>query len=124
MDKPEISPDIARTFAAFLAMVEDGRLAADLSDGLSELVGELHNAAREGNGKAKGQITIALGFKLEGGVIEVAGDCKIAKPKAPRSRSIFWATPENNLTRQNPRQGNLFPRDVTGPAAAGEVRTV
>lgn len=120
---PDAAPDVARNFAAFLALVEEGRLHGDLSDGLVELIAALQEAAREGNGKAGGKLVLSLSFKLEGAVIEVNGDCKFDLPKTPRARSIFWATPENNLTRQNPRQGSLF-RDVTGPAAPGEVRSV
>jgi hypothetical protein len=119
----ETVPGVARNFSSFLVMVEEGRLHGDLTEGLRDLVAKIHDAAREGAGKAEGAVKLSLKLKLAGGVIEVIGDCKFDTPKAPRSRSIFWATPENNLTAQNPRQGNLF-RDVTGPAAPGDVRSV
>lgn len=104
-----------RTFGNFLALVEDGRLADELTSELEDLVAELQDAAG-GNTLSKGKISIALDLKFDpkSGMFEVAGDFKIVKPKAPRGRSIFWATAENLLTRFNPRQQDMFMRDVTG----------
>lgn len=104
-----------RTFASFLALVEDGRLADELTSELEDLVAEMQDSAG-GNTPTKGKITIALnlGFDPKSGMFEVSGDFKVVKPKTPRGRSIFWATAENLLTRFNPRQQDMFMRDVTG----------
>ncbi len=118
----EQSGPIARSFSTFLPMVENGQLHGDLSEALREIVAELNDAARERAGKAAAKLSLKLSFKLEDGVIEVSGDYDLTLPKKARGRSIFWATPENNLTQQNPRQGSLF-RDVTA-GDAGQVRTV
>jgi hypothetical protein len=115
-------PNTARSFAAFLPLVENGQLHGDLSEELRDLVAELHNAAQENSGKAKGKLALTLSFKLEDGIVEVTGDYSVALPKKTRGRSIFWATPDNYLTQQNPRQRDMFP-DVTA-ADVGQVRTV
>lgn len=109
--------DITRSFAQFLAQVEDGRLHGDLSDGIRELIEKLHDAAVNSGGMAKGKISVSFDFLLKGGVVEVTADFALKAPKLARGRSIFWATPENNLTRRNPAQPDLPFRDVSVPAA-------
>jgi hypothetical protein len=115
-------PNTARSFSTFLPLVENGQLHGDLSQELRNLVAELHTAARENAGKAKGKIALTLSFKLEDGIVEVSGDYSVNLPKKARGRSIFWATPDNHLTQQNPCQRDMF-RDVTA-GDAGQVRTV
>lgn len=110
-------PTITRSFAQFLSQVEDGRLHGDLSDGIRELIDKLHEAAVNGGGMAKGKLSVSFDFLLKGGVVEVTADFALKAPKLARGRSIFWATPENNLTRRNPAQPDLPFRDVSVPAA-------
>lgn len=115
-------PNAARSFSTFLPMVENGQLHGDLSEALRDLVAEISDAAAEGGGKAKGEISLTLSFSLDGGMFEVTGKYAVKKPRQVRGRSIFWATPENWLTQSNPRQRDMF-RDVTS-GDAGQVRTV
>jgi hypothetical protein len=122
MEKSMSDTAIARSFGQFLAEVEDGDLHADLSTTLRDLVAGLHDAAVAGNGRAAGRLTLTLDFKTDGGAIDVASDIATKLPKAKRSRSVFWATPENNLTRRNPRQADLPFRDVNNKAE--DFRTV
>jgi hypothetical protein len=110
-------PTITRTFAQFLAQVEDGRLHGDLSDGIRELIEKLHDAAVNAGGIARGKLSVSFDFLIKGGVVEVTADYAVKAPKLARGRSIFWATPENNLTRRNPAQPDLPFRDVNVPAA-------
>lgn len=108
-----------RDFASFLRVVEDGRLADDLTGELQDLIAEMQDSAG-GQTMTKGKITISLDLKFDpkSGMFEVAGDYKLAKPKAPRGRSIFWSTAENLLTRFNPRQSDMFLRDATSERSA------
>lgn len=101
-----------RSFATFLAEVEDGRLHHDLSEGLVELVTALVDQARTAGGKPRATLQINMAFKIDRDVVEVAGDFKLTKPKAERGRSIFWTTSDNRLSRLNPRQQQLPFRDV------------
>lgn len=111
------NPDTLRSFAQFLAQLEDGRLHGDLSDGLRDIIEKLHDAAINAGGTAKGRVSVNIDFLLKGGVVEVTADYALKAPKLARGRSIFWATPENNLTRRNPAQPDLPFRDVSVPAA-------
>ena len=103
----------ARTFGQFLAEAEDGQLHADLGRELEAIVATLDERIRGGAGKAKGTLTITLSFTLDNhGVCEVDGTIKTTLPKVERARSIFWVTPENHLSRFNPRQQSLPLHDV------------
>jgi len=112
-----------RSFPQFLTELEDGQLGNDLIKQVQEIVAAMNDAAMNGRGKSSAKLAIKVNFKLEGGVIEVAADYTATLPKAPRGRSIFWATPENNLSRRDPRQSTLALRDVTS-GQAGTIRTV
>jgi hypothetical protein len=114
-------PTTTRSFTQFLGEIEDGHLQNELTQTLQEVVGDLHNAAVNTGGKSSGTLTIKLSFKVDGGVIEVTPEVATKLPKVKRGRSIFWATPENNLTRRDPRQRDLPLRDVT--ASSSTLRT-
>jgi hypothetical protein len=114
--------DQVRSFGTFVAEIEDGELHADLSRALQSLIAELHESRAVGQSRATGKLSVTFDFVLADGVVEVRADIASKTPKRPRGRSIFWVTPENNLTRRNPRQPDLPFRDVN--AAAGAPRTV
>lgn len=117
------SPHDVRNFSTFVASLEDGSLHSELTDALRDLVATLSDEARDRGGKPKGKISLSIELKLDSGVIEANTEFKVAKPKSVRSKTIFWATPENNLTRSNPKQQELPLRDVTS-AGAGLVQAV
>jgi hypothetical protein len=111
-DAPQ--PFAFRTFGQLLQAVENGQLHGDLSTELQDLCAELQDAAGGGGTATKGSVSLTLAFKFDPktGFFEVAGDYKVTKPKTTRGRSIMWATADNYFTIDNPRQQQLFPRDV------------
>ena len=116
MSEAERNPDEARTFSILVASFEDGQLNSDMTQAVQDLVARLHDVARDRGGSPGGTLTLKIGFKLDGGVIETKTDFSVNMPKEIRPKSVFWATPNNNLTRSNPRQRDLplsGPRDVT-----------
>lgn len=92
------------SFADFLRQVEDGGLAADLTDELQKLVADLRQLEQAQGGKPEGKINLVISFKLDGGVFEVRADVAAKVPRPTRMRSLFYATPDNRLTANNPRQ--------------------
>lgn len=94
-----------KSFAIFLNALENGKTHDDLSKMLQELVGDLcEHQAKYGNKVVNGSITLQVNMKLDDGVFSVTNEIKSTKPKVPRGRSIFWATPDNNLIQENPHQ--------------------
>ena len=119
---PRRDPRDAYNFAGFLQHVEDGELHMQLSEALTNVVAKLHDHFRDHGGKPRGKIAIDLNLKLDSGTIEVEADFKATTPKSARPRTIFWARPDNTLTKSNPRQPDMFPRDVSH--GSGAPRTV
>lgn len=120
-------PNIVKsmTMNQHLDSLNRGEFSNELSAALREIVGDIENAAAENGGKAKGAITITLGFKLDKGIYELSGDLKVKAPEKRRAITHAWATPDNCLTPQNPNQIDMFergqPRIVGGN---NEIRTV
>ena len=102
------SEPIIRTFTDAMASMEDGQLIQDLADMQRDILAALHNASLDQGGKPKASLSIKLDYKMDSGVIEIVADVKSSLPKTKRARTVMWATPENNLCRNNPRQRNLF----------------
>lgn len=97
----------------FLREHRNGVTHDDLSDALQDVVAGVLE-----EGKA-GKLTLTISIKPLGKSdgLEVSADVKSAPPKPTPGVSIFFASPENNLVRQDPRQQTMELREVT-PASA------
>lgn len=113
---------VHRAFATLVGDLEDGALHDELSRAVPEIVAQLHDILVQQGGKPKAKLTLTLGFVLDSGVIEVKGEVKVALPELRRGKTIFYATPDNSLTRRHPKQQELPLRDVNRPV--GEARSV
>ncbi|HEY2250933.1 MAG TPA: hypothetical protein VGH74_07715 [Planctomycetaceae bacterium] len=102
-----------RPFSDLLRELRYGEALDELSAALNELVA--HCVASN----KPGELTLKLKLKpSKSGAIEITDAVTVAGPKPERGSSLFFATPENNLIRNNPRQTNLDLRqvDTDGPA--------
>lgn len=96
------------TMNQHLDTLERGKFSQELNDALRAMVGDIENAAAENGGKAKGEISIKMTFKLDKGIYELAGDFKATPPKKRRNVTHAWGTPDNFLSPQNPNQVEMF----------------
>lgn len=105
MSKKMINPTLKsrrKSFADFLAAFPD--LADELCDTLNDLV----HASTE-TGKAS-EMTLKIKMKPIGGKsgqVELDTDVKAKLPQPTRGKTIMFATPDNNLQRENPNQQTL-----------------
>ena len=85
----------------------------ELSDALRDLVAKVSD---EGKG---GKLTITISVKPigKGDGLEVGIEHKLALPKETPGTAIFFATPDNALVRQDPRQQTMELREI-GPGVA------
>jgi hypothetical protein len=99
-------------FIKFLQEHRGGHTHDDLSDALRELIAAVSD---EGRG---GTLTLTISVKPigKGDGLEVGADFKINAPKPKVGVSIFFASPEGDLVRQDPRQQTMELREV-GPAS-------
>lgn len=91
-----------KPFADFLAAQPD--LAEELADALNDMV----HASTE-TGKVS---ELALKIKLKplggsSGQMELDSDVKAKLPQPARGKTLMFATPNNNLQRENPKQQTL-----------------
>lgn len=100
----------AQDFQRFLREHQAGSTLQTLSDALQDLV-----AAVTEEGRA-GKLTFTISMKPigKGEGLEVGCDVKLAPPKPTVGVSIFYATPENSLVRNDPRQETMELREI-GP---------
>lgn len=106
----------ARPFMDFLREHRNGVTHDELSDALQELVAAV---AEEGK---SGSMTFTINIKPMGKSdgLEVSAEVKVKPPKTTPGVSIFFASPDNNLVRQDPRQQSMELREV-GPASAARA---
>lgn len=89
----------ARPFPDTLRQIRFGELQEELTEQLNTLT-----KACTSSGKA-GELVLKIKLKPgKGGQVEVLDDLSVKLPKPERGTSIFFATPEGNLQREDPRQ--------------------
>lgn len=107
-----------KPFNDTLAALRYGTLVDDLTKAMTDLTAKCADTGRAGT------ITLTLQLKPgKGGQIEVFDDIKVKAPKEERGSSIFFATPEGNLTRDDPKQLQIEGLR-TVDMATGELRRV
>lgn len=107
-----------RTFSSTVDSLRFGTLGDELTDKLRDLVATCATTGRAG------AITLTLQLKPgKGGQIEVFDEIKVKAPKEEKGSTLMFATPENNLSREDPRQLPLEGLR-TVDKATGEIRHV
>jgi hypothetical protein len=99
-------------FISMLLEMRSGKVAADISEKLNELVDAIRDVGKGGS------ITVKLDIKpkridMHEGVKDVEVDYKVAlsKPERHRGSSIFYLTNEGALTRTDPAQTEMFEQE-------------
>jgi len=98
-----------RPFLDTIRDIEHGHLIDELSYKQQAVVSSVIETMQQG------EITITLKYKLETkGQVSISAkvkskvpEMKSKVPEMSRGKSIFFVTPDNNLQRDNPRQGKL-----------------
>lgn len=100
-----------RSFGVILSEIRDGRLLAELTSGLGQLISDVQQY-----GKA-GEITLKIKIKpaSRGDSVDritVSDEVNVKAPKRDRGEDFFWLSKEGAMTRNHPRQGELALRDI------------
>lgn len=107
-----------RPFIDTLRDLEGGYLLDELSGHQHGLVDQVRLTNKPGS------LTIVLNYKPDGaGQLSIKADVKVKEPKLARGNSLFFLTPEGNLTRNDPRQQSMDLRPVIQEQLPGEMRT-
>ena len=109
----------ARPFIDTLRDIEAGGLLDELSETQHSLVDAIRQTGKGG------ELTIKLTYKPDGsGQMTIKADVKAKEPILARGTSLFFLTPEGNLTRRDPRQQDLTLRTVSEEQAPDKLRHV
>lgn len=103
--------------SAFIKFLQEHRGGAT-EDEISEQIRDL--VAAVSDERKGGKITITVEVKPIGKSdgFEVGVDIKASLPKVKPGVSIFFATPDNCLTRQDPRQQTMELREIAPASVA------
>ncbi|WP_339405216.1 hypothetical protein [Pseudomonas helleri] len=97
----------SRPFIDTLRDIEAGGLLDELSETQHSLIDAIRLTGKGG------ELTIKLAYKPDGnGQMTIKADVKAKEPALSRGTSLFFLTPEGNLTRRDPRQQDLALRTV------------
>ena len=98
-----------------LAILEDGTLNADVSREIQRTLEALQDVADpSGKRKVKGSVTLKITFAVSGRQVEIEADIASKTPKASRSSTFMFITPDHKLSTDHPSQQQLEfgPREV------------
>ena len=102
----------SRPFIDTLRDIEAGGLLDELSETQHSLIDAIRLTGKGG------ELTIKLAYKPDGnGQMTIKADVKAKEPALSRGTSLFFLTPEGNLTRRDPRQQDLPLRTVNDDKA-------
>lgn len=92
-----------RPFSDFLLDLRKGLASQELAERLQEVVHAVEEVGKQG------MLTFTLKIKPnKGGTVLVEDHIKATLPERENGTSLFFVTPESNLSRHDERQGNMF----------------
>jgi len=120
---------MARPITDTLRLLDEGAFLDHCSEQLAKLVRGVEETGKAG----KLQLTLEVKRGTKGAML-IRPDCAVKVPEAKLEPTMLWATPEGNLTPDNPKQQKLDLRQVdpdtgelrslgSAPAAPAELRT-
>jgi hypothetical protein len=118
-DDPKMVEGV-KPFNSVLAQLEGGMLHEELSDKIHDLNAALSEFAAQ-RGQAKGSLTLRLDMTMKNGIVVIKGEVVTKTPKLDREETIFWLSPGNNLSVENPKQLPLAPRKLPDVRPAVDV---
>jgi len=104
----------SRPFYDFLREHRNGLTHDELADALNDLVAAVTEENKAGS--LTFIVTIKPMGKSDG--FDVSAEIKAKPPKKTPGSSVFFATPDNNLVRQDPRQATMELREVAPASVA------
>lgn len=90
--------------SGILSNIEGGHFESEVEEELRGLLNQISYT-----GKA-GELVLKIKIKPKSGhqAVEVTGEVKVKAPSPEKLSSLFFITPEGNLSRRDPRQREMF----------------
>jgi len=106
-------------FLETVRQLRSGKTQDELSQAVNELVNDCRNTGKAGELVLKIKINPDKGGN---GQYFLSDEVVVKRPKYDRSKTLMFGTPEGNLQRTDPNQGELPLRSVSDPVAT--VKTI
>lgn len=107
-----------RPITDIIPQLRMGEAVDEASNKFNELIQAVENTGKPGTFIMK--ITVKPSTS---GALEVTDDISIKKPEGKKGSSLFFATPEGNLQRNDPRQNELPGLRTVEAPASGTLKT-
>lgn len=105
-----------RGFAVLLQEFQQGELHGQLTVDFHKIVSETQDFVSVTNNKGKAKLVLTIDLEMHpNGVTNITTDIKTKAPRVKLPPSPMWVDKNGTLQAQDPRQANLFPRDVSAP---------
>ena len=106
----------SRPFLDFLRDHRHGVTHDELSDALQDVVAAVHDTGKSGS------LTLTITVKpTNSEALDVSDIIKTKLPQLPKSSSLFFVSPENNLVRDDPKQHRLELQEINIQQAARPI---
>lgn len=112
----EQAPTTNNMYINTLQQFREGESISELSENLQALVSAVRDTGK------KGTLTYTIKVSPQGDAVLISDEIKLKAPELPRDASIFFATEDGILQRDNPNQRTLDLKEVKRPQQ--EVREV
>jgi len=113
---------VNNAFARTLQEVRSGHCLQEASEKLQELVSQVRLTGR--SGELVVRLKVKPASRGEAVTLMVEDDVSVKLPRLERGTTVFYASEENVLQRNDPRQGELELRTVPALAATAELKAV
>lgn len=112
-----------KAFSVFLQDLRDGRVHAELTAQLGELLAKVKETGKGGSISLKIKIKPA-GRGSDVDKVVLSDSVTVDLPESDRGEDFFWLTDSNDLSRNHPRQGHLDLREAptTQPTTLKEAQ--
>lgn len=99
-------------FIATLAELKNGRVSIQAGEAFQELIAAVHKTA--GKGKLTFELTAAPARVEDGEVkeVDIGYSLKVTKPTPNHGATMFYLTKDQQLTRNDPAQMEMFNQEV------------
>jgi hypothetical protein len=95
-----------RDSVQIIGMLERGETAQALTEEIEHALKDLADLAGPKT-KAKGSVTLKLSFCVEGTSVEIEPEIITKLPKSKRSRTLYFLTPDGELSTEHPQQTQM-----------------
>lgn len=101
---------VIRDANTLVGYLNRGEIVRELSKAIAETLVTLKEYSDQAGPKAKikGKVSLVVDLVVHDGMVDIGADIAAKTPKRPRGETVFWLTPEGELSTEHPNQNDMF----------------